>query len=59
MQRRNSLEVVELLTEAVGEAREPGHFDSHGKILAFDVGSRDMLRIRPTSKGSVNWASVL
>lgn len=45
VKRNRVAQVIKLLAETVGQARESAHAHSHRKVLAFDVASRDMLRV--------------
>jgi hypothetical protein len=48
VQSASSFQVVQFLTESVGEARKPSHHHSHGKVLSLDVAGADFLRVRVT-----------
>jgi hypothetical protein len=45
MQGARSLQVRQLLTESVGQARESANRHSHGQVLPFHKTSRDVVRI--------------
>jgi len=43
VQGDGSLEVVELLAEGVGQAREPPHAHPHGQVCPFNVAGANLL----------------
>lgn len=46
MQSNSSFQIVELLRERISEAGKPSHLHSHGQVLPFHVGSRNVFFIR-------------